>query len=164
MTLKYWELNVGWEEIYRMFFAHVYNKLFPPPPLPFCVFPALCLCFVSLLLASRKNGESQFPTINYLQWGSYKILSDVGRTVMNPTFYFETSHIELPGATLPVRPATSPAPYRWSSFIPRAGAAQRKGWPGLISETPRELTLDPPSPLSLILHQHPVACILRTSP
>lgn len=42
------------------------------------------------------------------------------------------------------------------------GAAQRKGRPGLIVEMPRELTLDPPRPLSLILHQHAVAASPKT--
>lgn len=37
------------------------------------------------------------------------------------------------------------------------GAARRKEGPGLIIETPGEFMLDPPRPLSLILHQHPVA-------
>lgn len=164
MTLKYWEMNVGWEEIYRTFFARVYNKLFRPPPLPL-----LCLCvslplslFLSLSPSSffpRKNSESQFPTINCLQWGSYKILGE-GRTVMNSTFYFETPHMELPVFLLDLLLLQLLTDNRHS--YQELGAAQRKGRPGLIVEMPRELTLDPPRPLSLILHQHAVAASPKT--
>lgn len=50
---------------------------------------------------------------------------------MDSTFYFETSHFELPGGTLRVRPASSPAPYRQLSSIPRAGGGpeKRRTWP-----------------------------------
>lgn len=91
------------------------------------------------------------------------MLSD-GRTVMNPTFYFETSHIELPGASLPVRPATSPAPYRQSSFIPRAGGCPEKrvAWPNCRNTKrahvgPSQPTVLNPTPTSS-------GCILCTSP
>lgn len=50
---------------------------------------------------------------------------------MDSTSYFETSHFELPGGTLPVRPASSPAPYRQLSSTPRAGGGpeRRRTWP-----------------------------------
>lgn len=79
---------------------------------------------------------------------------------MNSTFYFETPHMELPVFLLDLLLLQLLTDNRHS--YQELGAAQRKGRPGLIVEMPRELTLDPPRPLSLILHQHTVAASPKT--
>lgn len=137
----------------------------PPPHLCLCLSLPLSL-FLSLSPSSlfpRKNRESQFPTINCLQWGSYRILSD-GRMVTDSTFYFETSHFELSGGTLPVRPAPSPAPYRQPSSIPRAGGRPEKRRTWVNYRNTRRVHVGPSQ--ALVLNPTPASsgCIPHSFP